>query len=199
MEAQADLENGPKTEMRTPAESDAEKGQEGLDRLFQRAQLGDQTALPALREALDANPEFWEQYSDLSLQAEASLGVKLAGTNLLLGESLKRKLQALKAELGAASSAAERLVVEQVTITWQQTHYFNSLMAQALVGSARLRELQRLQDSAHRRHLSALKTLAIVRKLMTPAPSPLQVATRLGGAGAGARGDRVGGRVPVRN
>jgi hypothetical protein len=143
----------PKTDLKAPAATEAEKRPEELTHLLERGARGDTAALPDLREALDANPDIWDQYSDLSLQAEAALGVKLAGTNLLLGESLKWKLQALKAELGAASSAAERLVVEQVTITWQQTHYYNSLIAQAPVGSPRLRELQRLQDSVHRRHL----------------------------------------------
>jgi hypothetical protein len=78
-------------------------------------------------------------------------------------------------------------------------HHYDALAAQALVGSQRLRELQKLQDAAHRRHLAALKTLATVRNLLTPTPSPVQVATRLGRPGAGALGDRVGGRLPVRN
>jgi hypothetical protein len=110
-----------------------------------------------------------------------------------LDESLKRKLQALKAELGAASSAAERLLVEQVTITWQQTHYYNSLMAQAGAASpARLKTLQALLDAAQRRHLASLKALAAVRKLLRPGPSPVQVATRLGSPAAGTRGGREG-------
>jgi hypothetical protein len=190
----------PKTDLKAPAEPDAEKQREELARLFERGTQGDQGVLPALREALDANPEFWEQYSDLSLQAEASLGVKVAGSNLLLGESLKRKLQALKAELGASRSPVEGLLVSRVLLSWMQANHFDALAAQSLVG-ARLRELQRLQDAAHRRHLSALKTLALVRKLLTPAPSPVQVASRLGRPAAGARGGREGvaDRVPVRN
>jgi hypothetical protein len=187
--------------MSAPAEPDAAKRREGLARLFERATQGDRSVLPELREALDANPEFWEQYGDLSLQAEASVGVLAAGSNLLLGEALKRKLQALKAELGASRSAVEGLLAGRVVVTWAQVHHYDALAAQALVGSPRLRELQRLQDAAHRRHLSALKTLAVVHKLLTPAPSPVQVASRLGRPGAGALGGREGiaGRVPVRN
>jgi hypothetical protein len=186
----------PKTDLKAPAEADAEKRREELARLFERGAQGDRSVLAELREALDANTEFWDQYGDLSLQAEASLGVKLAGTNLLLGESLKRKLQALKAELGASRSPMEGLLVSRVLLSWMQANHFDALAAQALVGSQRLRELQKLQDAAHRRHLSALKTLVIVRKLLMPAPSPLDF-TRLGRPDAGARGDRVG--VPVRN
>jgi hypothetical protein len=188
VDARSDLTDS-KTGLKAPAATDAEKCQEGLDRLFRRAQLGDQAALPTLRAALDSNPEFWEQYGDLALQAEAALGVLVAGTNLLLGESLKRKLQALKGELGAAS-AVERLLVEQVTITWQQTHYFNTLMAQAGAASpARLKVLQGLQDGAQRRHLGALKALVTVRKLLRPAVSPLDLLKKeVGETGAGTAG-----------
>jgi hypothetical protein len=189
VDTQTDLTD-PKTDLKAPAEADAEKRREELARLFERGTQGDRSVLPELGAALDANPDFWEQYGDLSLQAEASLGVKLAGTNLLFGESLKRKLQALKAELGAASSAAERLLVEQVTITWQQTHYYNSLMAQTgVANAARLKTLQGLLDAAQRRHLASLKALAAVRKLLRPAVSPLDLLKKeVGERGAGAPG-----------
>jgi hypothetical protein len=200
VDTQSDLTD-PKSDLKAPAATDAEQCQVGLARLFERARLGDQTVLPALREALDANPEFWDQYGDLSLQVEASVGVLAAGQNLLLAESFKRKLQAMKKVLSEGRSAVEALVAGRVVVTWAQVHHYDALAAQSLVGSARLRELQKLQDAAHRRHLAALKTLAVVRKLMTPAPSPVQVATRLGRPGAGALGGREGiaGRVPVRN
>jgi hypothetical protein len=185
---QSDLAD-PKSDLKAPAATDAEKRREELAGLLRRAEAGDKAVLPALGEALDANPGFWEQYGDLALQAEAALGVLVAGTNLLLGESLKRKLQALKGELGAAS-AVERLLVEQVTITWQQTHYFNALMAQAGAASpARLRVLQGLQDGAQRRHLVALKALVTVRKLLRPAVSPLDLLKQeVGETGAVAAG-----------
>jgi hypothetical protein len=58
-----------------------------------------------------------------------------------------------------------------------------------------------LQDVAHRRHLAALKTLATVRKLLAPPPSPIDVARRLGRPAAAPRGGREGiaGQMPVRN
>jgi hypothetical protein len=202
MEAQTDLKTQPTTDPETPAETDPEKQQGELTRLLQRAEAGDRSALPALREYLDEHPEVSREYGDLGRQVEAATGLRICGSNLLLAECLQRRLKELKAELGAASSAAERLLVEQVTITWQQTHYFNALMAQTgVANAARLKVLQGLQDGAQRRHLAALKALATVRKLLTPAPSPLQVATRLGRPAAGARCGREGmaGRVPIRN
>jgi hypothetical protein len=45
------------------------------------------------------------------------------------------------------------------------------------------------QDAAHRRLLSSVKALAVVRRLLTPPVSPWQVAARLG-AGEAAAGLR---------
>jgi hypothetical protein len=133
--------------------------------------------LPQLQRALDGDPDLWRGYGDLAAHAEASLAMLAAGPNLLMAESLKRKLAGLKAELGGDSpSPLERLLIERVTATWLQANYYDGLVAQAAgAGEARLRALQRLQDAAHRRHLAAIKQLAVVRKLLRPAPSPLEL------------------------
>jgi hypothetical protein len=164
-----------------------EQGEKGaapeLEALLQRAEKGDVAVLPELRKALDADADLWRHYGDLALQAEASLIKLAAGVNLLLAESLQRSLKALKDELcGGSVSPLERLLVERVTATWLQTAYADGLAAQpAGGGEARLKAIQRLQDAASRRHLAALKTLATIRKLLTPAVSPLQIASRMGG------------------
>jgi hypothetical protein len=119
----------------------------------------------------------WQTYGDLALQAEGALVRAAAGRNLLLGESLLFKLRALKAELGGESPPPlERLLIERISLSWLQTAYFDGLLAQASgAGEARLRALQRQQDAAHRRHLAGIKQLAVVRKLLRPAPSPLEL------------------------
>jgi hypothetical protein len=161
----------------SPRDPDAEE----LAQLLEKAEQGDRTVLPQLRAALAADSSLWRSYGDLALQAEASLVQLAAGTNLLLAEALPRQLQALKDELGGRSSSPlERLLVERVSTTWLQVTYFDCLSAQATGASeARLKTRLRQQESAHRRHLSALRTLATVRKLLTPSPSPLQIATGL--------------------
>ena len=69
-----------------------------------------------------------------------------------------------------------RLLVERVAATWLQTAYFDGLLAQAAgAGEARLKVLRQMQDAAHRRHLASLKQLAVVRRLLRPAPSPLEL------------------------
>ena len=162
------------------AEAGPRQGEDELARLVGRAERGDLTVLPALREALSSHPHVWQEYGDVSLQAEGALVRAAAGRNLLLAESLLFKLRALKAELGGESpSPLEKLLVERVTATWLQASYYDGLVAQSPGASdARLKALQRQQDAAHRRHLAALKTLATVRRLVTPPPSPLQMLRR---------------------
>jgi hypothetical protein len=160
-----------------PGEADQRAGQADLAQLLKRAEAGDRSVLPQLQRALDGNPDLWRGYGDLAAHAEASLAMLAAGPNLLLAESLKRKLAELKAELGGESpSPLERLLVERVTATWLQTNYHDGLVAQAAgAGEARLKVLRQMQDAAHRRHLASLKQLAVVRRLLRPAPSPLEL------------------------
>lgn len=127
-------------------------------------------------QAQDQAPTLWQGYEDLSLQAEGAL-VKLAsGANLLLGESLMRKLAAVKAELmGEAASPLEKLLAGRIAACWLQVSCYNALMVQNKQATpAQIKQLQQQQDSAHRRYLAALKTLAAIRKLLTPARSPVR-------------------------
>jgi hypothetical protein len=185
-------------EAHTKTETDHEKDREELAsqkeraesaRLLERAEKGDHSVVPELHRALDADVALWRQYGDLALHAEAALGMLAAGTNLLLAESLKRKVQAMKDEVGGeAPSPLDRLLAARVAMTWMETAYFDALVAQSAGASeARLKMLLGQQDAAHRRHLSAIKTLATVRKLLIPAASPLDIATQLDGKNLAAR------------
>jgi hypothetical protein len=174
-------------------ETDLQREQDELARLLQRAEQGDHAVLPRLREALDADARLWRHYGDLAAQAEASLILLAAGKNFLLAESLQRKLKALKEELGGESpSPLDRLLVERAIMTWLQTAYFDGLLAQAKGASeAQVKMLQQMQDAAHRRHLSAVKTLATVRKLLKPAPSTLELLRYPVSEGAGGGKNRL--------
>src|SRR5262245_50727317 len=153
---------------------------ERLAELVQRAQQGDLTVLPLLREALEADPSLWQEYGDLAAQAQEAWLQLLAGTDYLLAESVRLKLGALRRELGTeGASPLEKLLIERVVACWLQTHYADALYAQAKgphsTPSVR-QELMKRQDSSQRRYLAAIKQLALVRKLLKPALSPLQLA-----------------------
>jgi hypothetical protein len=92
------------------AETEFRKRLQGLVR---RAEQGDETALPELRAALDANPWVWERFGDLARQSEAAWLRLIAGPNLMLRESVQRKAGQLRTELAgpravAAGEAARR-------------------------------------------------------------------------------------------
>jgi hypothetical protein len=85
-------------------------------------------------------------------------------------ESLIAKAASLRAELaGPNSSPLNRLLVERVIACWLQVYY-----ADAIVGATEQCTFaqgdynQRQQDRAHRRFLSAIKTLATVCRLALP-------------------------------
>src|SRR5262245_49788220 len=108
---------------------------------------------------------------DLARQAELSLIQAAAGDSLSFKEALIRKLELLRAELaGPNPSPVERLLVERVVACWLQVQDADVRYAQGqrdctlAQGDYR----QRRMDRAHRRYLSALKTLALVRKLAVP-------------------------------
>jgi hypothetical protein len=153
-----------------------------LRRLVQRAEEGDQAALPELRVALDANPWCWERYGDLGRQAQAAWLELLAGSNLMLHESTRRKAEQLRSELGGHEpSPLERLLVERVVSCWLQSSYADIAYAQLKGnGPAQHTAALRRQNSAQHRYLQAVRALATVRRLLRLAPAPVEIATRLG-------------------
>jgi hypothetical protein len=194
MEARESSPNDATPNPKAPAE------QEALALLLKRAEEGDRSVLPELCAALDADKRLWKTYGNLALQAEAALGMLATGENLLLAESLKRTLRSMKDELcGPSPFELERLLVERVTATWLRVNFYDGLIAQAKdTTTARWKLLERQQDAAGRRHSAATKTLATVRKLLTPAPSPLEISRRMDSVGRRSR-EGFAGKVLVPN
>jgi hypothetical protein len=141
-----------------------------LRRLIERAQAGDESTLPALRKLLD-NAAFVDMLGgDLARQAEGSLIRAAAGNNLAFREALTRKLHLMRQELlGASPSPLERLLVERVVACWLQLQEADVRTAQAKDQSVQWADFyQSRMDRAHKRYLSAIKTLATIRKLALP-------------------------------
>src|SRR5262249_19571306 len=156
---------------------------EQLKQLVARAQQGDAADLRALRAALnEQHPEVWTRHGDLAQHAQESWLELLAPDDLLLRESVRLKLEALRAELSPTEvSPLERHLLERVVACWLHVHYADALYAQ-LTGDeappAQRGEAERRQSSAQQRYLSAIKALATVRKLLRPAPSVFDLARR---------------------
>jgi hypothetical protein len=153
-----------------------------LRQLVERAQQGDRAVLPALQAALDAYPEIWRHHGDLARLTEESWLRLLAPDDLLLRESVRRQLEALRAELTSPQpSPLERHLVERVVLCWLQVQYADTSYAQ-LAGRgatpAQRTEAQHRQSAAQQRYLQAAKTLATVRKMLRPAPSIFDLGMR---------------------
>jgi hypothetical protein len=95
---------------------------------------------------------------------------RAAGKNLVAREALLRKLELMRSQLaGTDPTPLERLLVDRVLIGWLALH-------EAEVGYERAGSLtiaqadfyRRRLDSLHRRFLSAIRTLATVRRLAVP-------------------------------
>jgi hypothetical protein len=176
---------------------------EELRALVARAEAGDQTALPDLRKALDGNPELWRRYGDLGRAAERAWIALTAGDNQMLTESLTRQVELLKDELAGPSGPAplEKPLIDRVVACWLQVHYADAHYAQTHASHGTpdyLKFAAELQDRANRRYLFAVKQLALVRKLLKPSISFVQIAAHLtsdakkGTAGTGEAGGRRG-------
>jgi hypothetical protein len=141
-----------------------------LKMFLKRARSGDTSTLPALRKMLE-NPATVDCLGgDLARQAEVSLVKAAAGDDLAFLEAISRKLELLRAELnGTDPTPVERLLVERVVACWLQVQDADVRYAQAKdLSMERGDYYQRRMDRAHKRYLSAIKTLALVRKLALP-------------------------------
>jgi len=144
-----------------PARRDAEH----LQCMLQQAREGDAAVLPELRRVLDHGPEIWQQASDLARQLESKILKLFAGKDLVLAESLKRRLDALRTELvGDADSPLERQLAERVVTCWLYSAYLDQLAVQSTAEFApESKAVQKCHDSAQRQYLAALRTLAAVQ------------------------------------
>lgn len=144
---------------------------------IKRAQAGDLSVLPHLRALLDDHPEIWQHCGELAAITRNAWVDLIAGNDLVVAESLQRKVAAMKAELLEPSpSPLERLLVDRVGICWLQVHAADLECAHAVSQGTTPRvptaEVARKRlDSANRRYLAAVKQLTLVRKLLKEKPA----------------------------
>jgi hypothetical protein len=152
--------------------------------LSSRAEEGDYWALCELRRTLARCHGVWQAAGELARQVEGKLIELACGTNLLFGECLRLRLQALLDELGGRSPA-ERLLGQCLTASGVWVYYLDVLTLQYLdatqtegTGLPRVRLLLSLGRAAHRRQSASLSMLMRLRRLLPP-PSALGAAGQL--------------------
>jgi hypothetical protein len=143
-----------------------------LKAIVRKAEQGDTTVLPVLRTYMDQAPGFWAQRGDMAQVTQKILVKLVAGEkNLLVQESITRKCAALTQELaGATPSPLERLLVERIVLCWLHLHHAETLYLASEEMPLRHAEFHEARISkAQARYLSAIRTLAQVRRLGVPA------------------------------
>jgi hypothetical protein len=148
-----------------------------LDKLTKRVEEGEEGAMPALREILKENPDLAWRLANFARAAENVLLKELArrAENPVTEEAMRRQFAAMREEIAGDNdpSPLERLLAERIVTTWMQVQVFESICISDLqnLATSRADHHQRHLDRAHRRHLSAVRTLAQVRKLLKPGTS----------------------------
>ena len=105
------------------------------------------------------------------------------GASLVASEAVAAQLAKMRDELGDADAPPrERLLVRRVALCWLACHAAEIDRAAVLSGSPGelLKAADKRVDRAHGRLMTATKTLATVRKLVTPTLkliNPIPVAT----------------------
>ena len=152
-----------------PGAKAADEKADWIDDLLQRAQVGDRSALPQVQQVLQS-PEVTDLLGNLARRVEITMVASVTGGNVAMQEGLTKKMAEMRAELaGPDPSPLERQLVDRIALCWLAVH-------DAELRAALLTDLapdqrdywQRRISHAHKRHLSAIKTLATVRKMAVP-------------------------------
>lgn len=147
--------------------------------LVDRTNSGDDTALSQLREGLEQCPILISALcGNMAIVATDSLIDAITGERLSQKEAILKQLETMRAELaGPTPSPIEKLLVDRVVVCWLQTQHADNQFANARTVSIEIGDfMQRRQDRAHRRYLSAITTLARVRRLALPIRVDVNVA-----------------------
>ena len=141
--------------------------------LLNKADKGNKQALDALCTRVERTAWFWEWAGNMATQVQEALLTEYPGKEALLThEAQKRRCAALRRDLaGAAPTPIETLLVDRIVLCWLHLHLVEALYAQNMqkLSIQQLDFHERRVSLAQRRYLSAIRTLAQVRRLQVPA------------------------------
>ena len=141
-----------------------------LQDLVARADAGDATALPRIKQLLDEQRPLTDHFGDVAKVAAESWLTLYAGNNAVLTEATRRKMLLWRSSIaGPNPTPLEALMVEQIVVCWLQSHYAEAMYAQAMETKANgpiLREMASQQDAGQQRMAASLQQLAELRRLL---------------------------------
>ena len=126
--------------------------------------------MPEIRQILNEHPSLAWDFVDLGKVAEDALIEDMTREQDLATRELMRcELEAMKKEIvGNEHSPLERLLSERVVFTWLEVQLFEAHYVRTMrnLSIRQADYYQKRLDRAHRRHLSAIRALAQIRKLL---------------------------------
>jgi hypothetical protein len=143
------------------------------DALMRRAAKGDKTSTPELAALLADGERGRATLQCAGSPAEwlrQAVARRAAGKNVLVFQAVHKKLGMVQTELeGPNPTPIERLLAERASLCWFIANYYEEQYVIEDSLTVRLADFyQRRIDRAHRRFLSAVETLARVRRLAVP-------------------------------
>ena len=151
---------------------DSPQTSDEIMQLLQQAEAGDESVVEQVRELLMICPELTDYLGgDLEKLTEQLLSTAVAGDNLAFREAIKHKMGALKLDLaGPVPTPLESLLVNRIVACWLQVQTADIAPAKSESTPISLAKFHlKRQDSANRRYIAAIRTLATVRKMALPA------------------------------
>ena len=157
-----------------------------LRALSEKVGEGDEEARKELRRAVrESSPEVIARCSDISRTYRGRLAKTASGGIPYVEEALVRHAELLAEEVaGERPSPLESLLAERIASLWALSELQEALLSAYYGGLSKnlspayLLKMSKLQEITNRRYLSAIKTLAQVRKLQGATPA-FQVNTQI--------------------
>lgn len=132
--------------------------------------------------------DWFLRLNDVAHQAQHSLINSLEGTDEIFKAMCARRMQHIRRDLGGDNpTPLERMLIERIAVCWLHVHIVEMTVAQrsATMTLPVAEYQQKRLDKAHKRHLSAIKALAQVRRMALPAPPVLMVGSVTGPVNVG--------------
>jgi len=150
---------------------ESEKAVEKLRDLLSLAKKDQENAMPKIRQILSEHPDLAWRFVHLAHMAEDILIGKVTREgDLATKELFRSQLKAMREEVaGENPSPLERLLAERIVATWLQIQLFEDLYASGMSKGMTIAQggyHQKRLDQTYRRHLSAIRALAQIRKLL---------------------------------
>lgn len=143
-----------------------------------RVHDGDENAIADMERSLELIPSIARKFGNLNLWVEQGFLERATGGTPVEKKSVKLTLEQMREELaGPNPSPLEILGAERVASCWLQLHYAELIYNQALPKLTLEHDAyhQKRLDRLHRRYLSAMRSLAQVRKLLKPKVAQINI------------------------